>query len=42
MVLNKNEIINFRKSKIKLYTTSISAGFPSPSEDHMDISLDIN
>tara|TARA_Y100001970_G_scaffold163819_1_gene200215 strand:+ start:308 stop:742 length:435 start_codon:yes stop_codon:yes gene_type:complete len=45
MVLNKNEIINFRKSKktkIKLYTTSISAGFPSPAEDHMDISLDIN
>jgi len=45
MVLNKNEIINFRKSKktkIKLYTTSISAGFPSPAEDHMDIGLDIN
>lgn len=45
MVLNKNEIINFRKSKktkIKLYTTSISAGFPSPAEDHMDITLDIN
>ena len=45
MVLNENEIINFRKSKktkIKLYTTSISAGFPSPAEDHMDISLDIN
>ena len=45
MVLNKKEIINFRKSKktkIKLYTTSISAGFPSPAEDHMDISLDIN
>ena len=45
MILNKNEIINFRKSKktkIKLYTTSISAGFPSPAEDHMDISLDIN
>ena len=45
MVLNKNEKINFRKSKktkIKLYTTSISAGFPSPAEDHMDISLDIN
>ena len=45
MILNKNEIINYRKSKktkIKLYTTSISAGFPSPAEDHMDISLDIN
>ena len=45
MVLNENEIINFRKSKktkIKLYATSISAGFPSPAEDHMDISLDIN
>ena len=45
MVLNKNKIINFRKNKktkIKLYTTSISAGFPSPAEDHMDISLDIN
>ena len=45
MLLNKNKITNFstnKKTKIKLYTTSISAGFPSPAEDHMDVSLDIN
>ena len=45
MLLNKNKITSFssnKKTKIKLYTTSISAGFPSPAEDHMDVSLDIN
>jgi len=45
MLLNKNKITSFssnKKTKIKLYTTSISAGFPSPAEDHMDINLDIN
>ena len=43
MLLNKNKTTSFSSNKkIKLYTTSISAGFPSPAEDHMDISLDIN
>tara|TARA_B100001094_G_scaffold161172_1_gene155904 strand:- start:2859 stop:3287 length:429 start_codon:yes stop_codon:yes gene_type:complete len=43
MLLNKNKINSFSSNKkIKLYTTSISAGFPSPAEDHMDVSLDIN
>ena len=45
MVLNENKVIKSstsKRTKIKLYTTSISAGFPSPAEDHMDVSLDIN
>ena len=45
MRLNKNKIFtsDFKKSsKINLYITSVCAGFPSPAEDHMDISLDIN
>ena len=45
MVLNENKVIRSstsKRTKIKLYTTSISAGFPSPAEDHMDVSLDIN
>ena len=45
MIFKKNNILRLNsknKSKIKLYTTSISAGFPSPAEDHMDVGLDIN
>ena len=45
MILNKNKIFtsDFKKSsKVNLYTASVCAGFPSPAEDHMDISLDIN
>jgi len=45
MVLRKNKIFksnNRNFSKIKLYATSVCAGFPSPAEDHMDVGLDIN
>ena len=45
MILRKKSIIksdNKKKSKVQLYRTSISAGFPSPAEDHMDIGLDIS
>ena len=27
---------------LNLYTASISAGFPSPAEDHLDVGLDLN
>ena len=45
MVINKKQIFksNLEKStKINFYTTSVCAGFPSPAEDHLDVSLDIN
>ena len=45
MIFNKNKILKSdlkQSEKINLYITSVSAGFPSPAEDHMDISLDIN
>ena len=45
MSLSKNKIYSFNNEKssdIGLYTTSINAGFPSPAEDHVDISLDLN
>ena len=28
--------------EVDLYTTFVNAGFPSPAEDHMDVSLDLN
>ena len=40
---NKIYKVDINKSlSIDLYATSINAGFPSPAEDHMDISLDLN
>ena len=45
MILRKKNFIkldNKTKHKIQLYASSISAGFPSPAEDHMDVGLDIN
>ncbi|MCD6034644.1 MAG: umuD [Rickettsiales bacterium] len=27
---------------LPLYTSTVSAGFPSPADDHMELSLDIN
>jgi len=33
-----------RKSKVlcPLFTSGVSAGFPSPAEDHIDLKLDLN
>ena len=28
--------------KLDLHATSVNAGFPSPAEDHLDVSLDLN
>ena len=45
MIFNKDKILKSdleQSRKISLYIASVSAGFPSPAEDHMDISLDIN
>ena len=45
MSLSKNKIYSFNNEKssdIGLYATSINAGFPSPAEDHVDISLNLN
>ena len=40
---NKIYKVNINKSlSVDLYTTSINAGFPSPAEDHMESSLDLN
>ena len=33
---------NKKSSDVDLYLTSISAGFPSPAEDHIDVSLNLN
>ena len=30
------------KLSINLYSSSIEAGFPSPADDHLDVSLDLN
>ena len=43
--MNKSKIYRAsKKSKlsINLYSSSIEAGFPSPADDHLDISLDLN
>ena len=43
--MNKSKIYRAsKKSKlsIDLYSSSIEAGFPSPADDHLDISLDLN
>ena len=33
---------NKKSPDVGLYVTSISAGFPSPAEDHIDVSLNLN
>ena len=45
MNIAKNKIYktnNKKSSDVGLYATSISAGFPSPAEDHIDVSLNLN
>ena len=42
---DKNKIYKFNNKKsvdIGLHVSSISAGFPSPAEDHIDVSLNLN
>ena len=44
-VINKHQIYKVENSKplfIDLHMTSVNAGFPSPAEDHLDVSLDLN
>lgn len=36
------KFINFKGYNLPLYNCSVSAGFPSPADDHMDINLDLN
>ena len=33
---------NKKSSNVGLYATSVNAGFPSPAEDHLDVSLNLN
>ncbi|MAV93942.1 MAG: peptidase S24 [Candidatus Marinimicrobia bacterium] len=43
--MDRNKIYkasNQSKLSINLYSSSIEAGFPSPADDHLDISLDLN
>ena len=43
--MNKSKIYKASgqsKLSINLYSSSIEAGFPSPADDHLDISLDLN
>ena len=45
MSSDKNKIYKFNNKKsadVGLYLTSISAGFPSPAEDHIDVNLNLN
>ena len=45
MSSDKNKIYKFNNKKsadVGLYVSSISAGFPSPAEDHIDVSLNLN
>ena len=45
MSVEKNKIYRFNdkeSSGVDLYITSINAGFPSPAEDHVDVSLNLN
>ena len=44
-VINKHKIYKVENSKallIDFHMTSVNAGFPSPAEDHLDVSLDLN
>ncbi len=46
--MNAKEILEIRKAEaglplpLPLYTTSVQAGFPSPAEDYLDKTLDLN
>ena len=45
MSSDKNKIYKFNNKKsadVGLHISSISAGFPSPAEDHIDVSLNLN
>jgi len=45
MNVAKDKIYRFNdkeSSGVDLYITSINAGFPSPAEDHVDVSLNLN
>ena len=45
MNVAKDKIYRFNdkeSSDVDLYITSINAGFPSPAEDHVDVSLNLN
>ena len=44
-LINKHKVYKVENSKpllVDLHMTSVNAGFPSPAEDHLDISLDLN
>jgi len=42
MVEEIYSFINFKGYKLPLYDCSVSAGFPSPADDHMDLKIDLN
>ena len=44
-VINKHKIYKAENNKsllVDFHITSVNAGFPSPAEDHLDVSLDLN